>query len=209
MQPQQPVVFLVDDEATILKLIGSRLRAAGFAVAEFSSATGFLANYHPSMPGCLVLDMEMPGSNGLDVQQQLAALGSEMPIIFFSGRADVPMCVQAMKSGAVDFLTKSAHHTDLVIAIQKALEHDRNARLQRAEVDEIRGRIASLTPRERTVLAHLITGKLNKQIAGDLGTAEKTIKVHRGRVMAKMRVFSVAELVRLVAKSGGAGHLTS
>ena len=209
MQPQQPVVFLVDDEATILKLVGSRLRAAGFVVAEFSTAARFLANYHPAMPGCLVLDMEMPGFNGLDVQQQLAAIGSELPIIFFSGRSDVPMCVQAMKSGAVDFLTKSAHHTDLVTAIRKALEHDHTARRQRAEVDEIRGRIASLTPRERTVLAHLITGKLNKQIAGDLGTAEKTIKVHRGRVMAKMRVVSIAELVHLVAKCGDPGLLTA
>ena len=196
------MVFLVDDEASILKIVGGRLRAAGFAVAEFTAAEAFLAQYAPTMPGCLVLDMEMPGFNGLDVQHQLAALGSEMPIIFFSGSADVPTCVQAMKSGAVDFLTKAANHTDLVSAISKALEHDRNARQQRAEEAEILSRIASLTPRERTVLAHLITGKLNKQIAGDLGTAEKTIKVHRGRVMAKMRVFSVAELVRLVAKCG-------
>jgi len=202
MKSQQPMVFLVDDEASILKLVGSRLRAAGFTVMQFCAAAEFLSIYRPSMPGCLVLDMEMPEFNGLDVQQQLAALGSEIPIIFFSGRSDVPMCVQAMKSGAVDFLTKSAHHTDLVTAIHKALEHDFKARQQRAETDEIRSRIASLTPRERTVLSHLITGKLNKQIAGDLGTAEKTIKVHRGRVMAKMKVVSVAALVRLVEKSG-------
>lgn len=202
MHSPQPTVFLVDDEATVLKIVGSRLRAAGFVVAEFSAAAEFLANYNPAVPGCLVLDMAMPDVNGLDVQQQLAALGSEMPIIFFSGSADVPMCVQAMKCGAVDFVTKAAPPTDLVTAIGKALEHDRLARQRRVELDDIQRRIASLTPRERMVLAHIVTGKLNKQIAGDLGTAEKTIKVHRGRVMAKMRVVSVAELVRLVAKCG-------
>ncbi|MEI6675111.1 MAG: response regulator [Verrucomicrobiota bacterium] len=202
MQSQQPTVFLVDDEAAVLKIVSSRLRAAGFVVAGFAAAADFLASYNPAVPGCLVLDMAMPGVSGLDVQQQLAALGSEMPIIFFSGSADVPMCVQAMKHGAVDFLTKAAPSMDLVTAIGKALEHDRHARQRRAELDDIQSRIASLTPRERTVLAHLVTGKLNKQIAGDLGTAEKTIKVHRGRVLAKMRVVSIAELVRLVAKCG-------
>ncbi|MEI6656417.1 MAG: response regulator [Verrucomicrobiota bacterium] len=202
MQSQQPTVFLLDDEATVLKIVGSRLRAAGFVVVEFTAAAEFLASYNPAVPGCLVLDMAMPGVSGLDVQQHLAALGSEMPIIFFSGSADVPMCVQAMKCGAVDFLTKSAPHADLVTAVGKALEYDWQARQRRVELDDIQSRIASLTPRERTVLAHLVTGKLNKQIAGDLGTAEKTIKVHRGRVMVKMRVVSVAELVRLVAKCG-------
>jgi len=203
MKPQAPMIFLVDDEATILNMVGRRLRAAGFEVLEFAAPSEFLAKYQPAMPGCLVLDMEMGALTGLDVQEQLAAVGSELPIIFYSARADVPMCVQAMKGGAVDFLTKSAHHEDLVKAIDKALEYDRKARQERLELDDIRRRIASLTPRERAVLDHVVTGKLNKQIAGELGTAEKTVKVHRGRVMAKMGVVSVAALMRLMARCGG------
>ncbi|MEI7908819.1 MAG: response regulator [Verrucomicrobiota bacterium] len=202
MTAPTPIIFLVDDEAAILKMVGLRLRAAGFVVAEFAAPAEFLAKYNPAVPGCLVLDMEMEVLTGLDVQEQLAALGSDLPIIFYSGRADVPMCVQAMKGGAVDFLTKSACHEDLVLAIHKALEYDRKARQKRLERDFIRARIASLTPRERMVLAHVATGKLNKQIAAALGTAEKTVKVHRGRVMAKMGVVSVAELMQLAAKCG-------
>jgi FixJ family two-component response regulator len=203
MNSPSPIVFLVDDEALVLKVISSLLRAEGFRVAAFTSPIEFLAAYDPAMHGCLVLDMAMPGINGLELQQALAARGCELPIIFHSGRADVPMCAQALKSGAADFLTKPAHHTDLVTAVRSALERDSLARRERAELDDIRARIASLTPREREVLAYVVNGQLNKQTAAALGAAEKTIKVHRGRVMQKMRVVSVAELVRLVEKCGG------
>jgi FixJ family two-component response regulator len=146
--------------------------------------------------------MAMPGLNGLELQQALAARGCALPIIFLTGRADVPMCAQAMKRGAADFLTKPVNDADLLAAIRRALEHDRRARQTRAELDDVRARIASLTPREREVLEHVVSGQLNKQIASDLGTVEKTIKVHRGRVMEKMQVASVAELVRLVERCG-------
>ena len=197
-----PIVFLVDDEALVRNAVGRLLRAEGFEVATFASPGEFLVAHDPAAPGCLVLDMAMPGLNGLELQQALAARGSTLPIIFLTGRADVPMCAQAMKRGAADFLTKPANDTDLLAAIRRALEHDRHARQTRDELVDIRARIASLTPREREVLEHVVTGQLNKQIASDLGTVEKTIKVHRGRVMEKMQVASVAELVRLVERSG-------
>ena len=195
-----PTVFLVDDEALVRKAVGRLLRAVGFEVAAFASPGEFLVAHDPAAPGCLVLDMAMPGLNGLELQQALAARGSTLPIIFLTGRADVPMCAQAMKRGAADFLTKPVNDTDLLAAIRRALEHDRHARETRAELDNIRARIASLTPREREVLKHVVAGQLNKQIASNLGTVENTIKVHRGRVMEKMRVASVAELVRLVER---------
>lgn len=202
-----PVVFLVDDDKVVLKVVARLLRAEGFQIATFSSPLEFLAAYDPATPGCLVLDVAMPDLSGLELQQALAARNSEMPIIFLSGSADVPMCAQALKRGATDFFTKSVHHTDLVVAIRRALQQDLRARQKRAELDDIRARIASLTPREREVLAHVVTGQLNKQIAADLGTVEKTIKAHRGRVMEKMRVVSVAALCRLVEKCGGASQI--
>ena len=202
MNSPTPIVFLVDDEALVIKVISRLLRAEGFKVAAFTSPAEFLAKYDPAMHGCLVLDMAMPGINGLELQQALAARRCDLPIIFHSGRADVPMCAQALKSGAADFLTKPAHHTDLVTAVRNALERDSLARRVRAELDDIRARIASLTPREREVMACVVNGQLNKQTAAALGTAEKTVKVHRSRVMQKMRVVSVAELVRLVEKCG-------
>jgi FixJ family two-component response regulator len=197
-----PTVFLVDDEALVRKAVGRLLRAEGFEVAAFASPVEFLAAHDPTEPGCVVLDMAMPGINGLELQQTLVARGSALPIIFLTGRADVPACVQAMKRGAADFLTKPVKDTDLLAAIRRALEHDRNARQTRSELEDIRARVASLTPREREVLKQVVTGQLNKQIASNLGTVEKTIKVHRGRVMEKMRVASVAELVRLVERCG-------
>jgi FixJ family two-component response regulator len=195
-----PTVFLVDDEALVRKAVGRLLRAEGFEVAAFASPGEFLAEHDPAAPGCLVLDMAMPGLDGLELQRALAARRSALPIIFLTGRANVPMCAQAMKRGAADFLTKPVNDTDLLAAIHRALEHDGRARHTRAELEDIRARIASLTPREREVLKHVVTGQLNKQIASSLGTVEKTIKVHRGRVMQKMRVASVAELVRLMER---------
>jgi FixJ family two-component response regulator len=197
-----PTVFLVDDDAAVLKGLSRLLRSARLNPAAFSSPQAFLAQYDPHTPGCLVLDVAMPGLDGLQLQQALSAQGSELPIIFLTGHGDIPMSVRAMKRGAVDFLTKPVNDQDLFRAIHSALAKDRASRQARAELDDIRQRLATLTPREREVLEHVITGQLNKQIAGDLGAAEKTIKVHRGRVMQKMRVQSVAELVHLAERAG-------
>jgi FixJ family two-component response regulator len=181
----------------------SRLfRAAGFVVAAFASPGEFLEQHDPHKPGCLVLDLIMPGFDGMELQRALARKGSVLPIIFLTGHGDIPQSVQAMKRGALDFLTKPVNDEQLLAAIRVAIERDRVARLEQAELFEIRARIATLTPREQEVLQHVITGKLNKQIADDLGVVEKTIKVHRACVMKKMKVQSVAELVRLAERSG-------
>jgi len=192
-----PTVFLVDDETAVRTAISRLFRSAGIAVAAFASATEFLTSYDPAVPGCLLLDVAMPGLDGLGLQQALSGRGSPLPIIFLSGHADVPISVEAMKSGAVDFLTKPVLEEALLAAVRTAFERDRVARLARAETDDILACLATLTPREREVMEHVVAGQLNKQIAGDLGTAEQTIKIHRARVMEKMKVQSVAELVRL------------
>ena len=192
----------MDDDAAVLKSLARLLRSAGLAVATFASPREFLDRHDPNAPGCLVLDVAMPGLNGLELQQALVAGGHEMAIVFLTGHGDIPMSVKAMKCGAVDFLTKPVNDGDLLNAVRVALEKDRLQRQARAEVSDIQQRLATLTPREREVLQHLITGQLNKQIAADLGTVEKTIKVHRARVMAKMKVHSVAELVHLTERVG-------
>jgi FixJ family two-component response regulator len=197
-----PTVFVVDDYAPVRRSISRLLRAAGFAVAVFASAEEFLAQYDPGVWGCLVLDLAMPTLNGLELQSILAKTGSLLPIIFLTGEGDIPKTVKAMKHGATDFLTKPANDEDLLAAVRAAIEKHRALRRQQAELSEIRERLATLTPREREVLEYVIAGKLNKQIAGDLGTVEQTVKVHRARVMQKMRVRSVAELVRLVERCG-------
>ena len=156
----------------------------------------------PRNPGCLVLDLAMPGLSGLELQTSLAAVGNEIPIIFLTGHGDIPTSVRAMKRGALDFLTKPVNDGDLLKAINTAIEKDRRARQVRAEREDIQARLDSLTPREREVLAHVVAGHLNKQTAAHLGTVEKTIKVHRARVMEKMRVESLAELVRLAQRVG-------
>jgi len=195
-------VFIVDDDPAVLKSLSRLLRSAGLAVATFPSPREFLDRHDPALPGCLVLDIAMPGLNGLELQQELVARGHELPIIFLTGHGDIPMSVQAMKRGAVDFLTKPVDDEALLKAVSVALEKDRHQRQVRAGIAEIQQRLATLTPREREVLEHVIAGQLNKQTAGDLGTAEKTIKVHRARVMEKMKVDSVAELVRLCERAG-------
>ncbi len=205
MNDISPIVFVVDDDPDVLKSLARVLRSAGLAVATFSSPSGFLEQHNPRAAGCVVLDVAMPGLNGLELQQALTAKGSAIPIIFLTGRGDIPMSVQAMKGGAVDFLTKPIHDEDLLKAVHTALEKDRIERQSRAELDEIQERLATLTPREREVLTHVVSGQLNKQIANDLGTVEKTIKVHRARVMEKMKVNSVAELVRLTERLGTIG----
>ncbi len=195
-------VFVVDDDAAVLKAVSRLLRAGGYHVEAFSSARRFLDQHDRTRPGCLVLDLAMPGLNGLELQQILGAAGEALPIIFLSGHADIPASVKAMKQGAADFLTKPVERNELFKAVGPALAKNRVARQANEEVAEIRQRMATLTPREYEVFEHVISGQLNKQIAARIGATEKTIKVHRGRVMDKMKVESVAELVRLAVHVG-------
>jgi FixJ family two-component response regulator len=195
-------VFLVDDDADVLKALARLLRASGYDSREFASSRDFLREHDASMPGCAVFDVAMPDLDGLALQQALAAKGIERPVIFLSGRGDIPTTVRAMKAGAVDFLTKPVDADALLAAIDSARERESRDREARAEMDFFIARLATLTPREREVFGHVIAGRLNKQIAYDLGTVEKTIKVHRSRMMEKMGVRSLAELVRLAERAG-------
>ena len=195
-------VFLVDDEPGILKSLTRLLRTEGFTVVAFSSAQTFLAAYRPSDLGCLVLDVAMPGIDGLELQHRLNHEGLMLPIIFLTGHGDIPMSVRAIKAGAIDFLTKPVNDADLLRAVRAALQRAEEQRALVAETAALSERLAQLTPREREVMQHVITGKLNKQIAADLGTGEQNIKIHRGRVMQKLGVQSVAELVRLAQRLG-------
>jgi len=194
-------VLVVDDDAGVCAALGRLLGLRGYAVTTFRSAEAFLAQHDSHAHGCIILDVAMPGQNGLALQQTLALRGNQMPIIFLTGQADVPMCAQAMKRGAFDFLTKPVDDSVLFAAVARAVQ--RNAELLDAWAlrEATESRLATLTQREREVLNHVIAGRLNKQIAADLGTAEKTIKVHRARGMEKMHVRSVAELVRLMERT--------
>ena len=200
--PSSPIVFVVDDYAPGRRSISRLLHAAGFVVATFASAQDFLAQYDPDVWGCLVLDLAMPAVSGLELQSILAEKGSFLPIIFLTAYGDISKSVQAMKRGASDFLTKPVNDEELLAAVRFAIEKDRAIRHEQAELSEIHARLATLTPREREVLEYVVVGKLNKEIAGDLGTVEQTVKVHRAHVMQKMRVRSVAELVRLTQRCG-------
>jgi FixJ family two-component response regulator len=202
MSDRLPTIFVVDDEPEVLKAVARLLRSEGFSVSAFSSPREFLEQVDTKAPGCLVLDMSMPGVSGLEVQRELETRGCFLPVIFLTGRADVPATVQAMKNGAEDFLTKPVEDEDLLAAVRGAIGKDAVARNERAEVAEVRARLEALTPREREVLEHVVAGELNKQVAGRLGTVEKTIKVHRARVMEKMQASSLAELVRLARRVG-------
>jgi FixJ family two-component response regulator len=195
-------IFLVDDDPGVLKALSRLLRARGYDVQAFSSPQAFLADHDASIPGCAVLDVSMPGLDGLELHQALTAEGSQRPIIFLTGKGDIPTSVRAMRAGAIDFLTKPVNDDSLLAAISRAEKDDARVRGANAELDSINARFAVLTPREHEVMTHVIAGRLNKQIAGDLGTVEKTIKVHRGRVMEKLGVRSVADLVRLAEKAG-------
>ena len=203
--PLSPTVFVVDDDAAVRKAVSRLLRSAGIAVTVFACPREFLAHYDPVTPGCLVLDIAMPGFNGLQLQTALGEKGSILPIIFLTGHGDVSKSVQAMKHGAFDFLTKPVKDRDLLTAIRAAIETDAFVRLEKAKMSEILAHLDTLTPREREVLEHVGDGKLNKQIAADLGITEATVKMHRARVMVKMKVQSVAELARLTERCGITG----
>ena len=193
-------VFLVDDDAGVLKALSRLLRAKGYNVQSYTSPQEFLARHDATMAGCAVLDVSMPGLDGLELQQALAVEGSPRPVIFITGKGDIPTSVRAMKAGALDFLTKPVSEEDLLAAVARAEEQDAKSRQDRADVASIQAKLATLTPREREVLTHVVAGRLNKQIAGDLGTVEKTIKVHRSRMLDKLGVRTVADLVRLATR---------
>jgi FixJ family two-component response regulator len=195
-------VFIVDDDAGVLKALSRLLRAKGYDTRPFMSPQEFLDHHDTTVPGCAVLDVSMPDLDGLQLQQALTAGGTQRPVIFITGKGDITTSVRAMKAGAIDFLTKPVSERDLLDAIDRARQKDARNRQIQAELTLIQAKIATLTPREREVLAHVVAGRLNKQIAGDLGTVEKTIKVHRSRMMEKLGVRTVADLVRLAEKAG-------
>jgi len=195
-------VYLVDDDPRVLTSLARLLGAKGYDVRPAKSADEFLQSHDPSVPGCAILDLSMPRIDGLKLQQVLAHDGVQRPIIFLSGTGDIPATVRAMRAGAVDFLTKPVHKEQLFQAISRAERVDSEGRQARAAVTAVQARLEMLTPRERQVLSHVIAGRLNKQIAGDLGTVEKTIKFHRGRMMKKLGLRTVADLVRFAEKAG-------
>jgi FixJ family two-component response regulator len=202
MATAETMVLVVDDDPSFRRSTEALIGAAGFNVQTFSSAEEFLRSPRPEVPACLVLDVRLPHLSGLDLQRELAKISVEIPIIFITGHGDIPMTVQAMKGGATEFLTKPFREQDLLDAINKGINFDRAARLQRAKLEDLRRRYHALTAREREVMAHVVTGMLNKQVAQELGTTEKTIKVHRGHLMQKMGVKSFADLVRAAEKLG-------
>jgi FixJ family two-component response regulator len=195
-------VFLLDDEPGMVKALTRLLTADGLTVRGFTSAKTFLESYHADELSCLVLDVAMPELNGLELQERLTQGGILLPIVFLTGHGDIPMSVQAVKAGAADFLTKPVNDADLLRAVRAALRVAADQRDVGIEMAVVRQRYASLTPREREVMAHVVAGRLNKQIAGDLGTGEQTVKVHRARVMEKMAVASLADLVRAGERLG-------
>ena len=195
------VVYLVDDDAGVLKALTRVLNTRGYEVLAFSSPNEFLRQHDPSIPGCAIFDVSMPGLDGIELQAALKADGAERPTIFITGVGDIPTSVEAMKAGAVDFLTKPVKSRDLLAAVAVAAERQAQAIERRNELALITDRLSNLTPREREVLTHVIAGRLNKQIAADLGIVEKTIKLHRSRMMHKMGVRTVADLVRIAERA--------
>ena len=197
MNDSRPIVFVVDDDPAVSVSMKRLIRSLGLEVQTFSSAQDFLRTKRPDAPGCLVLDVRLPDLSGLDLQQELAKANVDLPIVFVTGHADIPMSVRAMKAGAVEFLTKPFREQDLLEAIQHAIGQHRTSRQQRAEISELQQRQDLLTPREREVFPLVASGLLNKQIAHQLGASEKTIKIHRSQLMRKMKANSLADLVRM------------
>jgi FixJ family two-component response regulator len=202
MTEADALVFVVDDDESVREAISSLLRSAGLTVLTFESAQEFLRRERAEVPGCLVLDVRMPGLSGLDLQAELSRAGIRIPVIFLTGHGDIPMSVRAMKAGAVEFFTKPFHDQGLLDAVREAIGRDRAARREQAELDALRSRFDSLTPREREVMALVVRGLLNKQIAFELEISEITVKVHRHQVVKKMRAESVADLVRMAERLG-------
>ena len=196
------VIYLVDDDTGVLKALTRVLNGQGYDVLAFSSPTEFLARHDPSIPGCAIFDVSMPGLDGIALQAALKAGGVERPVIFITGVGDIPVSVRAMKAGAIDFLTKPVKSRDLLAAVAVAAEKEARTRELRNELASLNDRLSKLTPREREVLTHVVAGQLNKQIAADLGIVEKTIKLHRSRMMHKLGVRTVAELVRIAERAG-------
>jgi FixJ family two-component response regulator len=202
MKEPDGVVIVIDDDASLRESLKDLIRSVGRRVETFASAQDFLRSKRPDMPACLVLDVRLQGPSGLDLQKQMAESNIDIPIIFITGHGDIPMSVQAMKAGAVEFLTKPFRDQDLLDAMQQALERDSKAREERSKIEELHSRYRLLTPREREVMSLVVAGLLNKQIAGDLGTSEASVKVHRQHVMEKIGAGSLAELVRMADKLG-------
>jgi FixJ family two-component response regulator len=198
----EPIVFVVDDDPSVRTSTERLVRSMGFMVQTFGAAKEFLASARPDGPACLVLDIRLPGLSGLDLQRELARSGVEIPIVFMTGHGDIPMTVRAMKAGAVEFLTKPLRKQALLDAIRTAIDRDRAARTERLEGRQLRQRYEQLTAREREVMALVVAGLLNKQIAGELATTERTIKFHRAHIMQKMEAESLAELVRMASQLG-------
>ena len=205
MTSEGATVFIVDDDQSVRTALARLMRSASLHAETFASAKEFLQREHPDGPGCMVLDLSMPGSTGLELQQDMAAADIDLPIVFLTGHGDVPSSVKALKSGAVDFLEKPVDDDRLLSAIKHAVERSVRTRRDRARLSEIRGRVARLTRRELQVFRLVVQGKLNKQVAGELGMSEKTVKVHRARVMQKMEADSLAELVLLAKQAGEVG----
>jgi FixJ family two-component response regulator len=199
---EDATVFVVDDDASVRRSTERLVRSQGLGVRSFASAQEFLDGPRVEGPACLVLDLRMPGASGLDLQRELAQRGVEIPVIFLTGHGDIPTTVRAMKAGAVEFLTKPVRPKELLGAIRVAIERDRAAQRARGELSDLRARYERLTPRERQVMRFVVAGLLNKQIAGELGAAERTIKFHRAHLMEKMRADSLAELVRMATRLG-------
>jgi len=206
MSAENPVVFVVDDDRSVRDSLSRLITSVGMAVEVFPTAQEFLKAHRGDAPGCLVLDVRLPGLSGLDLQRELANSNAPLPIIFLTGHGDIPMSVQAMKAGAVEFLTKPFRGEDVLDAIRQAIDRDRAVRSERQELAALRSRYDTLTPRERDVLAGVVAGLLNKQIAAEFGTSEATVKEQRGQVMLKMQAGSVAELVRIAGRLGIAPH---
>jgi len=206
LRESRPVIAVVDDDPSVREGLQSLIRSAGWSVETFASAQEFLARPRAKAPSCLILDLQLPDLSGLDLQKRMAATNLEIPIVFLTGHGDIPASVQAMKAGALEFLTKPVDEQDLLRAIQEAIDRDRRTRQQHADMHELRSRHDSLTAREREVMQQVISGLLNKQVAAELNITEFTVKIHRGQVMRKMHADSLADLVRMAESLGIRSH---